>query len=168
MADLINHPPHYTSNPFGLETIEITRHYNFDIGNALKYILRAGRKGLGDWAGKELTPVDAAAAKVADLRKAIWYLEDEIRATRDQFAGYDLDDVYGEDQHDVEPLLDGEAEAIRAFVRSFPGMFAEHPAEVKLGKHREVPVHYDDRPCECDICVPVAESYEKVDTGPQS
>jgi len=42
--DNINHPKHYTNTPFGLEVIDITEHYNFCIGNALKYIMRAGLK----------------------------------------------------------------------------------------------------------------------------
>lgn len=127
MTDLVNHPPHYTSNPFGLETIEITRHYNFDVGNALKYILRAGRKGLGDWAGKELMPVDEAQAKITDLRKAVWYLLDEIESTRAQFAGIDLDDPYGTNQPDrdedsSDDMVEGEAEAIASFLRDNPGL----------------------------------------------
>lgn len=61
--DMVNNPKHYNSNPFGLETIEIVKHYNFCVGNALKYILRAGHK----WDANE------------DLEKAIWYLNQEIK-----------------------------------------------------------------------------------------
>ncbi len=60
--DPVDHPPHYTTHPSGVECITITRHMNFNLGNALKYIWRAGEKG------------DA----VEDLRKAQWYLADEI------------------------------------------------------------------------------------------
>ena len=149
MTDLVNHPPHYTSNPFGLETIEITRHYNFDVGNALKYILRAGRKGLGDWAGKELMPIDEAQAKITDLRKAIWYLEDEIAATRERFTGINLDDPYGQFQPDqqesdeptvdeadeLEPLVYGEAAAIASFLRDHPEMIPQAAVPAR-GRHR--------------------------------
>lgn len=62
--DPVNHPPHYTSDPSGIECIQITRHRNFNIGNAIKYLWRAGLK---------------EDAKVQDLRKAIWYIEDEIK-----------------------------------------------------------------------------------------
>jgi len=62
--DAVNHPPHYTSDPSGIECIQITRHRNFNIGNAIKYLWRAGLK---------------EDAKVQDLRKAIWYIEDEIK-----------------------------------------------------------------------------------------
>jgi hypothetical protein len=62
VADLVNHPPHYTSHPSGVECITITEHMGFNLGNALKYIWRADLKG------------DA----VEDLRKAAWYVEREI------------------------------------------------------------------------------------------
>lgn len=61
-ADGVNHPAHYTDHPSGIECIRITEHLNFCIGNAVKYLWRAGRKG------------DA----VQDLRKAVWYIEREI------------------------------------------------------------------------------------------
>lgn len=60
--DPIN-PAHYTKHPSGIECIEIARHMNFNRGNAMKYIWRAGEKG----------------NEVEDLKKAIWYLNDEIK-----------------------------------------------------------------------------------------
>jgi hypothetical protein len=61
--DPINHPRHYTSHPSGVECITITEHLNFCLGNAVKYIWRAGEKG----------------AAVEDLKKARWYIDREIR-----------------------------------------------------------------------------------------
>lgn len=61
-TDMVNHPPHYTSHPSGVECIQITEHMNFCLGNAVKYIWRADLKGSG----------------VEDLRKAAWYIEREI------------------------------------------------------------------------------------------
>lgn len=51
MTDMINHPKHYTQASVHLEPIDILRHAPFDLGNCLKYILRAGHKGdaLEDW-----------------------------------------------------------------------------------------------------------------------
>lgn len=60
--DPVNHPKHYTSHPSGIECIQITRHMGFNLGNALKYIWRA----------------DLKADAIEDLKKAIWYLNDEI------------------------------------------------------------------------------------------
>lgn len=62
-ADMVNHPPHYTSHPSGVECIQITEHMNFCLGNAIKYIWRADLKGSG----------------VEDLKKAAWYIEREIK-----------------------------------------------------------------------------------------
>lgn len=61
MTDPIN-PAHYRNHPSGVECITITEHFNFNLGNAIKYIWRAGLK-------------DAA---VEDLKKAQWYIEREI------------------------------------------------------------------------------------------
>lgn len=62
------HPRHYQIAP-GVEVIDLVRHLNFNTGNAVKYACRAGRKP------------DVSA--VTDLRKAIFYLEDEIRRLTD-------------------------------------------------------------------------------------
>jgi len=42
--DNVNNPKHYTTHPSGIECIEITKHMNFCIGNAVKYLWRAGLK----------------------------------------------------------------------------------------------------------------------------
>lgn len=66
--DMVNHPPHYTQHPSGVECIQITEHMSFTIGNAMKYLWRADLKN-----GLE------------DLEKAKWYIEREIaRRKREQ------------------------------------------------------------------------------------
>ena len=60
--DPVDHPPHYTAHPSGVECITVTEHMGFCLGNAIKYIWRADLKG------------DA----VEDLRKARCYLDREI------------------------------------------------------------------------------------------
>jgi hypothetical protein len=62
MTDNVNKPPHYTAHPSGVECIQITEHMNFCLGNALKYIWRAGLK----------------QNEVEDLKKAVWYINREI------------------------------------------------------------------------------------------
>jgi len=62
-VDQVNHPPHYKLA--GGEAIEITEQFNFCRGNALKYIIRAGKKD--------------PAKEVEDLKKAIWYLDREVK-----------------------------------------------------------------------------------------
>lgn len=61
MSDPVNHPPHY-QHPSGVECIEIVEHLGFCLGNAIKYLFRAGKKDVS----------------VQDLKKAAWYLEREI------------------------------------------------------------------------------------------
>lgn len=70
--DRVNHPGHYTwlKDTLGIEVIDLARQFNFNIGNALKYILRAGRK--------EEEGYTNAEKRVEDLRKAVFYLNDEI------------------------------------------------------------------------------------------
>ena len=70
-TDNVNHPSHYNSHPSGIECIEIARHHNFNIGNTIKYIWRAGLKSEE---GMEDTD-----KQVEDLNKAIWYIKDEIK-----------------------------------------------------------------------------------------
>lgn len=66
------HPPYYTwlKDLCGIEVIDITRHLDFDLGNCLKYILRAGKK-----TENGLTSLDK---QIEDLEKARFYLNDKI------------------------------------------------------------------------------------------
>jgi len=64
MAETINHPDHYggAENPY--EAIKVIEAWalGFCLGNTVKYIARAGKKG----------------AAIEDLKKARWYLDREI------------------------------------------------------------------------------------------
>ena len=59
----VNFPAHYTAHPSGVECITITEHFNFNLGNAIKYVWRAGLK---------------TDNPTTDLLKAAWYLQREI------------------------------------------------------------------------------------------
>jgi len=63
--NLIDHPQHYQSN--GIEVIDIIDSFdlNFNLGNSIKYILRADKKG----------------NKKQDLEKALWYINYELQKT---------------------------------------------------------------------------------------
>lgn len=63
-VDVVNHPSHYTSHPSGIECIQVTEHMNFNLGNATKYVWRAGLK---------------SDDPIQDLQKARWYIEREIQ-----------------------------------------------------------------------------------------
>lgn len=69
--DPVTNPPHYTQHPSGVECVEIAEHMPFNLGNAMKYLWRAGLKG------------DA----VEDLRKAAWYVEREIARVQKMKGG---------------------------------------------------------------------------------
>lgn len=70
--DKVNHPGHYTwlKDLCGIEVIDITRHMDFNLGNAIKYILRCGHKEELGYSNKEKT--------IEDLKKAIFYINDKI------------------------------------------------------------------------------------------
>lgn len=71
MKDAINHPPHYNDHPAGIECIDVVEHFGFSVGNAIKYLWRAGLKG----------------DRVEDLKKARWYIDREIeKAAKDAAA----------------------------------------------------------------------------------
>lgn len=71
--DKVNHPSHYTwlKDLCGIEVIDITRHLDFNLGNSIKYILRSGHKKEEGYTDKQKT--------IEDLKKAVWYLNDEIK-----------------------------------------------------------------------------------------
>lgn len=60
--DMVNDPPHYKSG--GIDTIDFieAKELNYRLGNVIKYITRADRKG----------------SRQEDLKKALWYLQREI------------------------------------------------------------------------------------------
>mgnify|MGYP002039050122 CR=1 FL=1 len=61
--DPVNHPSHYLAYK-GLEVIQLTEQMNFNRGNAVKYICRAGLKNKD--------------TEIEDLQKARWYITREI------------------------------------------------------------------------------------------
>ena len=70
--DKVNHPSPYTwlIDLCGIEVIDITRHMDFNLGNSIKYILRSEHKREECYTDKQKI--------IEDLKKAIWYLNDEI------------------------------------------------------------------------------------------
>lgn len=71
VSDAVNHPSHYNQHPSGVECIDIARHYCFSIGNAIKYLWRAGLKRDSQLTDKQ--------KEIEDLNKAIWYIKDRIK-----------------------------------------------------------------------------------------
>ena len=81
IADTVNHPKHYVSQGVFIEPIDLCRHLPFDLGNACKYLIRAGHKN----------------NEVEDVKKAIWYLEDYLKYFIEKIKHYSYDD----DQSDL-------------------------------------------------------------------
>lgn len=73
MIEKVEHPSHYTwlKDLCGIEVIDITRHMDFDLGCAVKYLLRAGHKNEEGYSNESKT--------IEDLQKAIWYIRDKIK-----------------------------------------------------------------------------------------
>ena len=69
----VEHPSHYTwlKDKCGIEVIDITRHLDFNKGNAVKYILRSGYKEEQGYTTKQ--------KEIEDIKKAIWYLNDKLK-----------------------------------------------------------------------------------------
>jgi hypothetical protein len=55
----VEHPSHY--NWFGIECMQVVKHFDFVLGNVIKYVWRAGWK--------------STSSKLEDLRKARFYLD---------------------------------------------------------------------------------------------
>lgn len=68
--DNVNSPSHYKSHPSGVEAIVIAEWYNFNVGNAIKYLWRNGLKE-----EEGMTPIDK---QIEDLNKALWYCKREV------------------------------------------------------------------------------------------
>ena len=70
MQEQVNHPSHYGGKDNPYEAIKVIDAWNLDfcLGNVVKYISRAGKKGNN--------------SKEQDLKKALWYLEHEIESLK--------------------------------------------------------------------------------------
>lgn len=79
--DRVNHPSHYTwlKKLCGIEVIDITRHMNFNLGNVIKYVLRSGHKSEEGMSNKQ--------KRIEDLKKAVFYLNDEINRLENDKEG---------------------------------------------------------------------------------
>ena len=63
----VNHPLHYNVHPNGIECIDVVEGFNFNVGNAIKYLWRAGLK---------------SDDTVKDLEKAAWYVQRELERAK--------------------------------------------------------------------------------------
>ena len=67
---IVSHPSHYTSRVPGIECIQVAQHFNFNRGNAIKYLWRAGEKD--------------KTKEIEDLQKARQYIDFEIKRIEEE------------------------------------------------------------------------------------
>ena len=103
--DSVNHPVHYNSSKAvcrncdqKIECIDISRHFDFAIGNCIKYLWRAGLKN--------------KTLELEDLKKAAWYLNDKIsqlqhaESSRENSDAGLENDPQAQDRNGILPVSD--------------------------------------------------------------
>ena len=77
MGDRVNHPDHYVTGKIEVIDFIEDKHFNFNLGQVIKYVSRAGHK--------KSRGITIEAKTLEDLKKAAWYLQREIsNRERDQ------------------------------------------------------------------------------------
>lgn len=79
LTENVNHPSHYADGKIEVIDFIEDKELNFNRGNAIKYIARAGKKN----PNKE----------IEDLEKALWYISREIERLNREKGGYDDRDL---------------------------------------------------------------------------
>ena len=72
MNDNVNHPAHYTDGKIEVIDFIEDKKLGYHLGNAVKYISRAGKKDPDKY--------------IEDLQKAVWYLQREIKRSTVQMS----------------------------------------------------------------------------------
>ena len=70
MSNAVNHPKHYNTGKYEVIDVIYDWQLDFSLGNAVKYIARAGKKD--------------QSKTIEDLKKAVWYIEHEISLLSEQ------------------------------------------------------------------------------------
>lgn len=76
--ELVNHPKHYNNHPSDIECIEMIHMMSFDLGSAFKYIFRRNDKD----------------KLLEDLKKARWYITDELNRRKEKNYNKHLGRIY--------------------------------------------------------------------------
>ena len=78
LFDDVNKPQHYADTKIEVINYIEDKNLGFCLGNAVKYISRAGKKHSADKSNKEKT--------IQDLHKAIWYLNRRIKEIEEELC----------------------------------------------------------------------------------
>lgn len=71
-TDVINHPDHYTDGKIEVIDFIEDKQLNFNRGNVVKYVSRAGKK--------------SPEKEIEDLEKALWYIKRELSTMKRRIA----------------------------------------------------------------------------------
>lgn len=85
MNSQVNHPTHYNQGKFEVIEVIEDQKLGFHLGNAIKYVCRAGKKFSGvSLIGSTETIEQAKKEKtIEDLEKAIWYIRRHIETLKE-------------------------------------------------------------------------------------
>jgi len=75
--DSVNRPRHYNKGKIEVSDFIADQRLNFDRGNAVKYVCRAGDKEDG---------MSREAKEIQDLEKAVWYINHEIKILKERYG----------------------------------------------------------------------------------
>jgi len=121
--DMVNHPSHYNSHPSGIEFIEVGRHFNFNIGSAMKYLWRNGIKKEDGLTNEE--------KQIEDLKKAVWYINDEIKTLEKRLPEKVEPDPWEPEPREASPdwLVTPPRQEQKIIRRRLPDAGPRHPYE---------------------------------------
>lgn len=77
--DIVNKPAHYAGTKIEVIDYIEDKNLGFCLGNAVKYISRAGRK-------LDYAEQDKKEKEIEDLNKAIWYINRRIKEINDDLC----------------------------------------------------------------------------------
>ena len=133
--DLVNHPRHYTSNPSGVENIELVENLSFNLGNAFKYVARHRFKG----------------NPALDIKKAIFYVRRENERLKTQHLGFFIDksEMFSEEEDRLNDwcLHEDNQTVVDVVQRLWYTRFASRPEEfleAALGLLEVLLAEFDD------------------------
>ena len=120
--DNINHPSHYTSHPSGIECIDIAEHHDFCIGNAIKYLWRAGLKSEDGISKKEKQVEDiilliekniGSMVDISSITKQSQQTENSNQTILEVRFSSNLNDIFNLNQKLKELNLENSIETIK-------------------------------------------------------
>lgn len=83
LEDMVNHPSHYTTGKIEVIDFIEDKELGYHLGNAVKYIARAGKK--------EDAELSKRQKEIQDLEKSVWYINRRIQNLKNEESAYEAD-----------------------------------------------------------------------------